>query len=93
MGIKTFLHGPMEYAKTLELRFRIGNLDLPKRSKRYANSREEKEDAKMSPCGKAIKSRTGLVGGREIYKEQWDVLRARRDVSVPGPRVSGDPNI
>ena len=62
MGIKTFLHGPMDYAKTLELRFRIGNLDLLKRSKRYANSREEKEDAKMSPCGKAIKSRTHNAG-------------------------------
>ena len=29
IGIKTYIHGPMDYAKTLRLRFRVGNLDLP----------------------------------------------------------------
>ena len=28
-GMKTYLCGPMDYAKTLKLRFRVGNLDLP----------------------------------------------------------------
>ena len=31
MGMKTYLHGPMDYAKTLKLRFRVGDLDLPER--------------------------------------------------------------
>ena len=29
--MKTYLHGPMDYAKKLKLRFRIGDLDLPER--------------------------------------------------------------
>ena len=34
IGMKTYyLHGPIDYAKTLELRFRIGDLDLPERRK------------------------------------------------------------
>ena len=36
IGMKTYLHGPMDYAKTLKLRFRVGDLDLPERRKRYA---------------------------------------------------------
>ena len=31
IGMKTYLHGPMDYAKTLKLRFRVGDLDLPER--------------------------------------------------------------
>ena len=27
--MKTYLHGPMDYAKTLQLRFLVGDLDLP----------------------------------------------------------------
>ena len=38
IGIKTYLHGPMDYAKTLKLRFRVGNLDLPERRKRYTST-------------------------------------------------------
>ena len=29
IGMKTYLHGPMDYAKTPKLRFRVGDLDLP----------------------------------------------------------------
>ena len=36
-----YLHGPMDYAKKLKLRFRVGDLDLPERRKRYTSSREE----------------------------------------------------
>ena len=53
IGMKTYLHGPMDYAKTPKLRFRVGGLDLPERRKRYASSREE-ETAQMCPCGKAV---------------------------------------
>ena len=35
IGMKTYLHGPMDFAKTLKLRFRVGDLDLPERRKRY----------------------------------------------------------
>ena len=42
----------MDYAKTLKLRFRVGDLDVPARRKRYTTSREEKEEhAQMYPCG------------------------------------------
>ena len=34
IGMKTYLHGPMVYAKTLKLRFRVGDLDLSERRKR-----------------------------------------------------------
>ena len=52
--MKTYLHGPMDYAKTLKLRFRVRDLDLPERRKRYASSREEEEIAQMCPYGKAV---------------------------------------
>ena len=32
IGMATYLHGPMDYAKTMKLRFRVGDLDLPERS-------------------------------------------------------------
>ena len=32
--VKTYLHGPMDFARTLKLRFRVGDLDLPERRKR-----------------------------------------------------------
>ena len=30
IGMETYLHGPMDYAKKLKLRSRVGDLDLPK---------------------------------------------------------------
>ena len=35
IGLKTYLHGPMGVAKTRKLRFRVGDLGLPERRKRY----------------------------------------------------------
>ena len=56
IGMKTYLRGPMDYAKTLKLRFRVGGLDLPERRKSYASSREEEEeDAQMRPWAKAVR--------------------------------------
>ena len=72
--MKTYLHGPIDYAKTLKLRFSVGDLDLPERRGMYASSREKEEIAQMCPCGKAVESRTHIMGEREIYKEERDVL-------------------
>ena len=44
IGMKTYLHGPMDYAKTPKLRFRLGDLDLPERRERYTCSREAEEE-------------------------------------------------
>ena len=55
IGMKTYLHVPMDYAKKLKLRFRVEDLDLPERRKRYTSSREEKDMAtNMCPCGTTI---------------------------------------
>ena len=32
--MKTYLHDPMDYAKKLKLRLRVGDLDLPERRKK-----------------------------------------------------------
>ena len=61
----------------LKLRFRVGDLDLPQRSKRYTSSREEDMDAHMCPCG-TIESRTHIVGECEIYKEERDAVEEMR---------------
>ena len=62
IGMKTYLHGPMDYAKKLKLRFRVGDLDLPEKRKRYTSSREEDVATNMWPCGTAIESRPHIVG-------------------------------
>ena len=41
VGMKVYLHGPIDFAKTLKLRFRVGDLNLPERRKRYTSSREK----------------------------------------------------
>ena len=49
------MHGPMDYAKMLKRRFRVGDLDLPERRKIYTSSREEENvDARMCPRGTTI---------------------------------------
>ena len=54
VGMKTYLHGPMDYAKKPKLRFRVGDLDLPKRRRRYTSSREGDVDELMCLCGTRI---------------------------------------
>ena len=44
IGLKLYLHGPMDYAKMLILRFLLGDLDLPERRKRSPTSREQEEE-------------------------------------------------
>ena len=75
--MKTYLHGSMDYAKKLKLRFRVGDLDLSERRKiyEYTSSREEEDVASnMCPCGATIESRTHIVGECEIHKEERDAL-------------------
>ena len=57
IGMKAYLHGPMEAAKNLKLRFWMGDLDLPERRKRYTSKRVEEEvDKQNCQCGKAYKA-------------------------------------
>ena len=75
--MKKYLHGPMEYLKRkLKLRYRVGDLDLPERRKRYTSSREEEDDlvTRMCPCGTTVESRTRVVGECETDKEERDAL-------------------
>ena len=41
IGMKLYLHGPMDFAKTLKLRFRVGDLDLPERGIPVAGRRRK----------------------------------------------------
>ena len=51
------------------------DFDLPEKRKRYTSRRgEEEEDAQMCPCGKAVWSRTHMVGKCEIYEEERYLL-------------------
>ena len=73
IGIKTHLHGPMDYAKKLKLRLRVGDLNLPERENTYTSSREEEDVAtNMCACGTTKESRTHTVGECGIYKEERD---------------------
>ena len=79
IGMKAYLHGPMDYAEKLKMPFRVGNLDLPERRKRCTNSREEEDmGAHMCPCGTTIESRTHIVGECEMYKEERDAVEEMR---------------
>ena len=53
-----YLHGPMDSATTLKLRFRVGDLALPEKRERYTSNREEGVDTQMFPCVEATACRT-----------------------------------
>ena len=83
MGMIRYWHGSMDYAETLKLRFRVGGLDVPERRNKYTSSREkEDEDAQKCPCGEAVESRTQMLGGCEVYKEERDMLQEMRKIDV-----------
>ena len=68
--MKTCLHVPMDFANTLKLRFRLGDLDrIP--------VGEEVDAQQMCLCGKAIESRIHLVGECGMHKEERDVLQRK----------------
>ena len=54
--METYFNGPMDYAKTPKLRFRVvEDLDLPERRNRYTSSRGgDGENAQMCPRGNAV---------------------------------------
>ena len=76
--MRAYLHGPMDHAKSLKVKFRAGDLDLPERKKGYTSRKEEGKYAQMCPCGKANESRTHIVGQCEMCKEERDVLEEER---------------
>ena len=85
IGMKAYLHGPIDYAKNLKLRFRIGDLDLLERRKRYTSSRVKEEDTQTCPCGKTRESRINIVAECELYKEERDMLEEEmREVKEGG---------
>ena len=45
IAMKNCLHGPMDYAKKLKLRFRVGDLAQPEGRKRCTSNREEEDGA------------------------------------------------
>ena len=85
--METYSYGPTDYAKMLKLYFRVGDLNLSERKKRYTNSREKRRKMHRwalwrctdGPCGKAKESRTHIVGECEMYKEERDVLEMRKN--------------
>ena len=53
----------------------MGGLDLPEKTKKCTSSRKKgEEDAETFPCGEAIESSAHIMGEREVYKEERDVL-------------------
>ena len=70
------MRGPLDFAETLKLRFLCRWPEPARKKKEYTTVREEEEvDAQMCPCGKAIESRTHIVGECEMYiKGERDVL-------------------
>ena len=73
--MKTYLHGPIDYANNLNMRFRIGDQDPPGKRKIYTSSRmEEDEEAQTCLSGKARESRIHIVAKCELYEEEWDIL-------------------
>ena len=77
----------MGYAQKLKLQFRVEDLDLPERIKRYTSSREEDVATNMCPCGTTIESRTHIVGECEICKEERDALVEMKKLEVLHRRV------
>ena len=57
IGMKTYPHGAMDYAKKLKLRFRVADLDLPQEERCTSSREEEDVAANMCPCGTTIGSR------------------------------------
>ena len=77
IGMKPYLHGPMDFREKVETSISRGEPGPPeRRTKRYSSSREEEDVVThMCPCGTTIEGRTHIVGQCAIYKEERDVSR------------------
>ena len=73
------LYGPVDYAKTLKLPVRVGNLDLPER-KRCTSSREEDEMRKIDQCDRekcsTLDNSKKTVG---IVADRWWPQKAKQE--------------
>ena len=75
IGMKTYLHDPMDYAKKLKLRFRVAGLDLPERRKRYTVVGRRRTWLQIrARRSTTIDRKTHIVGEGEIYQEERDAL-------------------
>ena len=76
IGRKEYFQGLVDFVKTLKLRLRIKDLDLPERKTRHTRSREEEDILYEMMClwGKAMKSNTHTEGECEMHKKARDVL-------------------
>ena len=50
IAIKTYLHGPVDYAKKLKLGFRVGDLELPEEGRKIYTSSREEDDLATNMC-------------------------------------------
>ena len=75
--MKTNFHGPMDCAKTMQLRFRVGDLDLTERRGTPAveGKRKKMHRCALVQCSKAVERRTHIVGECETCKEERHVLK------------------
>ena len=70
--MKTYLHGPMDFAKRVKLQFCVGNLDLPENVPEVERRRK-----KIPRCPLVVKQKRvehTLWEKCEMYKEERDVL-------------------
>ena len=75
-GMKRHLHGSMDYAKTLKLQFRAGDLDLPERRGMPPVVGRRKEIHIYALVAK--ESGAHMVGECEMHKEGRDVIEMRK---------------
>ncbi|CAN0537373.1 unnamed protein product [Scytosiphon promiscuus] len=73
--MKTYLHDPMDFSKTLKLLLRMRHLDPSQRRKGHtARDREEEVYAQMYPRGRSMNSTTHNFEPCKLYKQERKVL-------------------
>ena len=76
---ETYFYGPMDYAKTLKLQFRVGDLDLPERRRYTRCPEEEEEDAQMCRALVAKQKRIELTLCENVKCTRRNGMCWRRD--------------
>ena len=73
IGLKKYLHGPMDAATKLKFKFRAGDVDLKERSRRFRTVAQEEDDESFGcDCGSECETRIHVVGECPLYKEERD---------------------